>query len=415
MDFSFTAEEQEFRSQVAAFLEKEVPRVYRDKKLTFFDMSSQEGWIPVHRSMAEKLGERGWLSIHWPEEHGGQDKSPFHRLILREELSRCHSPGYDSIGAGIVAPAILLKGTDEQKKRFLPGIASGKVIWCETLSEPGHGSDLASIEVFAREEDDCFIVNGQKIWTTNGHFADWNALVARTDREVEPKHRGLTFFLLDMKSPGITVNPIINIAGQHEFNEVFFDDVRIPRENIVGDLNRGFYIVMSLLDYERTSDTAYAVADTYISDLAEYGRANDLFTPVLEHRLARLIADCEISRLLHYRVTWMQSQGMVPNHESAMSKMYGFELQQRVAEFLPGDTQRDLRVGTQFSEINSDLILLPVYLLSYRHGNKLYRFMLNGQTGKAAGDKPLSWIKIAMAVLLGVVGVLLVVAFFLAL
>ena len=238
MDFSLTPEEQTFRQEVATFLEKEVPQVYRDRKLTFFDMSSQEDWIQVHRAMAEKIGAKGWISAHWPEEYGGQGKSPFHRLILREELSRYHSPGYDSIGAGIVAPALLLKGSEEQKKQHLPGIASGKVLWCETLSEPGHGSDLASIEVFAREESDCFVVNGQKIWTTNAHLSDWNALVARTDREVEPKHRGLTFFLVDMKTPGITVNPIINIAGHHDFNEVFFDDVRIPKGNIVGGLNR---------------------------------------------------------------------------------------------------------------------------------------------------------------------------------
>jgi len=333
LDFAFSPEEEAFRKDVAAFLEKEAPRAYREKRVTFFDMSSQPGWIAVHRAMAERLGERGWLSRHWPEEYGGQDASPFYRLILREELARYHAPGYDSIGAGIVAPALLLKGSDAQKKRHLPGIASGKVMWCETLSEPGHGSDLAAIEVFARKDGGSYVVNGQKIWTTNAHFADWNALVARTDREVKPAHRGLTFFLLDMKTPGITVNPIVNMAGHHEFNEVFFDDVRIPEANIVGGLNRGFYVVMSLLDYERTADPAYAIAVTYLTDLAGYGRAHNLLTPVLAHRLAELAADCEVARLLHYRVTWMQSRGMVPNHESAMSKMYGFELQQRVAAF----------------------------------------------------------------------------------
>ncbi len=333
MDFAFSPEEEAFREEVAAFLEKETPAAYRANKVTFFDMSSQPDWIAVHRAMAEKLGGRGWLSLHWPKEYGGQDASPFHRLILREELARYHAPGYDSIGAGIVAPALLLKGSDEQKKRHLPGIAAGKVIWCETLSEPGHGSDLAAIEVFARKDGSDYVVNGQKIWTTNAHFADWNALVARTDREASPAYRGLTFFLLDMKTPGITVNPIINIAGHHEFNEVFFDDVRIPEANIVGGLNKGFYVVMSLLDYERTTDTAYAVAATYLGDLSEYGRANNLLTLILEHRLAELAADCEIARLLHYRVAWMQSRGMVPNHESAMSKMYGFELMQRVAAF----------------------------------------------------------------------------------
>ncbi len=354
MDFAFTPEEEAFRREVAEFLEREVPQEYREKRLTFFDMSAQHDWIKVHRAMAEKLGEKGWISIHWPKEYSGQDASPFYRLILREELTRYHSPGYDSIGAGIVAPALLLKGSEEQKKKHLPGIASGKVIWCETLSEPGHGSDLASIEVFAKEEPDCFVVNGQKTWTTNGHFADWNALIARTDREAKPNYRGLTFFLLDMKTPGITVNPVINMAGHHDFNEVFFDDVRIPKENVVGGLNRGFYVVMSLLDYERTTDPVYAMAGTYLEDLAEYARKNNLLTPVLENRLAQLRADCEVARLHHYRVTWMQSRGMVPNTESAMSKMVSFELLQRVAEF-------GMELLGQYSQLTEESARVPMY------------------------------------------------------
>jgi alkylation response protein AidB-like acyl-CoA dehydrogenase len=354
MDFKFTPEEEAFRKEVAAFLEKEVPKEYREKRLTFFDMSAQHDWIQVHRRMAEKLGAKGWISMHWPTEYGGKGLSPFYRLILREELARYHSPGYDSIGCGIVAPAILLKGSDEQKKRHLPGIASGKMIWCETLSEPNHGSDLAAIEVFAKEEADGFAVNGQKIWTTNGHFADWNALVARTDRAANPNYRGLTFFLLDMKTPGITVNPIINIAGHHEFNEVFFEDVKITKENVVGGINKGFYVVMSLLDYERTTDTVYAIAATYIEDLAEYARQNNRLTPVIEYKLAQLRAECEVARLLHYRVAWMQSQGLVPNYESAMSKLFSFELHQRVS-------QLGMEIAGQFSQIAEGSAHVPMF------------------------------------------------------
>lgn len=354
MDFAFSPEEEAFRAQVAAFLEKEVPREYRDKRLTFFDMSAQSDWIQVHRAMAEKLGEKGWLSMHWPEEYGGHGVSPFYRLILREELSRYHSPGYDSIGCGIVAPALLLKGSEEQKKQHLPGIASGKTIWCETLSEPNHGSDLAAIEVFAKEEADCFVVNGQKIWTTNGHFADWNALIVRTDREASPNYRGLTFFLVDMKTPGITVNPVINMAGHHEFNEVFFEDIRIPKENIVGGLNKGFYVVMSLLDYERTTDTVYAIAATYLKDLEEYARENNLLNPFMENQFARFKAECEVARLLHYRCTWIKSQGMVPNHESAMSKMFSFELHQRISDF-------GMEVAGPYSQLTEESALAPMF------------------------------------------------------
>jgi alkylation response protein AidB-like acyl-CoA dehydrogenase len=354
LDFSFRPEEKAFRQEVAAFLEEEAPPEYREKRVTFFDMSSRPDWIPQHRRMAEKLGEKGWLSLHWPERYCGRGKSPFLRLILREELSRYHSPGYDSIGCGIVAPAILLKGSDEQKQRHLPGIASGKVMWCETLSEPDHGSDLAAVETFARQEGDEFVVNGQKIWTTNAHFADWDALIARTDRAASPNYRGLTFFLIDMKTPGITVNPIINMAGHHDFNEVFFEDVRVPAANIVGGLNQGWYVVMSLLDYERTADTAYAVAGTYLGDLEEYARENGLLDPVTGNRLARLKADVEVARLLHYRVTWMQSQGVVPNYESAMSKMYSFELLQHVSAFA-------LELAGQYGLLTEDSSRAPLY------------------------------------------------------
>ena len=179
-------------------------------------------------------------------------------------------------------------------------------------------------------------------------------MVARTDRNAEKNYRGLTFFLLDMKTPGITVNPIINMAGHHEFNEVFFEDVKIPKENVVGGLNQGFYVVMSLLDYERTTDTAYAVAATYLDDLAEYARKNDRLTPILEYKIAQLRVECEVSKLLHYRVTWMQSKGLVPNYESAMSKMFSFELNQKVS-------QLGMEIAGQFSQLTEESSLAPIF------------------------------------------------------
>jgi 3-oxocholest-4-en-26-oyl-CoA dehydrogenase alpha subunit len=367
VDFGFTPELEAFRKEVSDFLDKEGPAEWHKKRVSFFDMSSQENWIQTYREMTQKIGAKGWLSLHWPKEWGGKGASPFYRLILREELTKHHSPGFDSIGAGIVAPALLLKGTDAQKRQHLPGIAQGKTIWCETLSEPGHGSDLAAIEVFAKEESDCFVVNGQKIWTTHGHFADWNALVIRTDRDVTPKYKGLTFFLLDMKTPGITVKPVINMAGHHDFNEVFFDDVRIPKENIIGGKNQGFYVVMALLDYERTSDTVYQVSATFLKDLAEYAAEHNLLDAAKKARLAELTADCEVARLLHYYATWMQSKGMVPNYEAALSKLYSFELHQRV-------TEAGMQVLGQYSQLTEDSLwaamygrVTSCYLRSYGH------------------------------------------------
>jgi len=354
VDFKFSPEEEAFRKEVATFLEKEGPQEWQKKKVSFFDMSGQENWIAIHRDMSQKLGARGWLSLHWPVEYGGKGVSPFYRLILREELAKHHCPGYHSLSVDFVAPAILLKGSSELKKRFLPGIASGKVMWCEGLSEPGHGSDLASLEAFAREEGDCFVVNGQKIWTTYAHFADWMFLLARTDRQAQPNYRGLTFFLVDMHTPGITVNPIINMAGHHDFNEVFLDDVRIPKENIVDKINRGWYVAMAVLDFERTSDLGYAIAGTLLDDIVEGAREMDILDNENKIRMAELVAECEVARLTHYHVTWMQAQGKVTSYEAAMCKLLGFESIQHVAEF-------GLKVFKQYGLLSDVSSLVPLY------------------------------------------------------
>jgi len=354
MDFAFSPEEESFRKEVAAFLEKESPQEWQKKKVSFFDMSGQENWIAIHRDMSRKLGERSWLSLHWPKEYGGQGLSPFYRVILREELAKHHCPGYHSLSVDFVAPAILLKGSEELKKRFLPGIASGEVMWCEGISEPGHGSDLASVETFAKDEGDYFVVNGQKIWTTYAHFADWMFILARTDRQVQPNYRGLTFFLVDMHTPGITVNPIINMAGHHDFNEVFLDDVRIPKENIVDSINRGWYVAMSLLDFERTSDLGYAIAGTLLSDIVEGAREMGILDSRVKMRMAELIAECEVARLVHYHVTWMLSKGKITNYEAAMCKLLGFESIQHVAEF-------GLSVFKDYGLLSDTSPLAPLY------------------------------------------------------
>jgi alkylation response protein AidB-like acyl-CoA dehydrogenase len=333
MDFSFSPEEQAFQQEVRDFLDKEAPKDWQQKKVSFFDMSGQENWIFVHREMSQKLGAKGWLSTHWPKQYGGQELNPFYRLILREELAKHHCPGYHSLSVDFVGPAILYKASEELKRRHLPGIASGKVMWCEGLSEPGHGSDLASIETFAKEDGDSYIVNGQKIWTTYAHFADWMFVLARTDRQAQPNYRGLTFFLVDMKTPGITVNPIINMAGHHDFNEVFFDEVRIPKTNIVDAVNKGWYVAMSLLDHERTSDLGYAIAGTLLDDIVEGARAMDLMNADNKKRMAELKIECEVARLTHYHVTWMIAKGQITNYEAAMCKLLGFEAIQHVAEY----------------------------------------------------------------------------------
>jgi alkylation response protein AidB-like acyl-CoA dehydrogenase len=207
-------------------------------------------------------------------------------------------------------------------------------MWCQGFSEPGSGSDLASLQTRATKDGDDFVINGQKIWTSNAHHADWIFLLARTDPDA-PKHRGISFFLLDMKSPGISIRPLINLAGQHGFNETFFDNVRVPKENLVGEENRGWYIAATTLDFERSGINRIAAATRTLNAIVDHVRA----TPALRaradvrHRLAELALEFDLGRMLAYRVAWMQSRKLVPNYEASMSKLFGSEMQQRLANF----------------------------------------------------------------------------------
>ena len=331
MDFGFRQEEEAFRSEVRKFIEKEYPSewIKRSKSLLnfFFEALSDSDEERI-RIMAQKLGAKGWLSLGWPEEYGGQN-SLLLQLILTEELIYHDCPGWDDFGVGMIAPTLIRFASEEQKRTHLPGITQGETFWCELLSEPEAGSDLASLQTRAVEKDDHFIVNGQKVWTSVAHHADWGILLARTDPNV-PKHKGLSLFLVNMKTPGITINPVIDMSSSHFFNEVFFDDIRIPKENLVGGQNQGWYVIMGLLDFERSCWPTYAVARHYLEDLLEYARQTKPLDPVMRNRLAELIAECEIARLMHYRVIWMQDKGVIPNYESAMNKVYGLELNQRV-------------------------------------------------------------------------------------
>jgi alkylation response protein AidB-like acyl-CoA dehydrogenase len=235
------------------------------------------------------------------------------------------------MGADRVGPTIMLYGTDEQKQRFLPQIVRGEAIWCQGFSEPGAGSDLASLQTRAVQDGDDFIINGQKIWTSYAHFADWMILLARTDTDA-PKHKGISYFLVDMKTPGITIRPLVDMLDRHQFNEVFFDNVRVPRSALLGELNRGWYVATATLDFERSgiqrvigSYRTYNLLLDYARDAAVAGDR-----PV-RHKLAELKIEFEVGKLLAYRVAWMQSQNLVPNYEASVSKMYGSELAQRLA------------------------------------------------------------------------------------
>jgi len=309
----------------------EVPPQWQWGRYSFDFFSHYDETGGFARAMARKLGAKGWLSLTWPEQYGGKNASPIFQLILAEELEHRRCPGVDLFGVGMIAPTLIQFASEEQKREHLPRIANGEVLWCECLSEPDAGSDLASLKTQATEDGDYFVINGQKVWTSGAHGADWCILLARTDRELA-KHRGLSFFLVDMKTPGITVRPLVNMTGDHEFNEVFFDGVQVPKRNLVGGKNEGWKVIMGLLGFERsTAVPFYVIARRHLDDILQYAQQMESPHPALRHRLSQLTVECEIARLLTYRAAWMQERSMSFDTEAAMAKLYATELNQRVA------------------------------------------------------------------------------------
>jgi alkylation response protein AidB-like acyl-CoA dehydrogenase len=246
-------------------------------------------------------------------------------------MSALRAPGFGGMGVAMVGPTLMLHGTDAQRDRFLKPIARGELSWCQGFSEPGAGSDLASLQTKAVQDGDDFVINGQKIWTSGAHRADWCILLARTDSEA-PKHKGISYFLMDMKSPGISIAPLTNMLGSAAFNQLFLDNVRIPRENLVGELHRGWYVATTTLDFERSGIQRIVFAETLLRDLIEHMHKRRCgISPAVRHRLAELSIEFDVGRLLSYRVAWMQGRGLVPNVEASIAKLYSTELQSRFA------------------------------------------------------------------------------------
>ena len=328
MDFTFTPEQEAFRSELKQFLAEQLPSDWKVE-------NDREGLGPegleFSRRFAHALGERGWLTMSWPEQYGGRGASHIEQLIYNEEMSWAGAPLGFGFGTQLVGPTLMVHGTQEQKARFLPPIARAEVLWCQGFSEPGAGSDLASLQTRAVRDGDDYVINGQKIWTSEGHLADWMILLARTDQEA-PKHRGISYFLVDLKTPGISMLPLVNLMDTHAFNQVYFDNVRVPKENLVGEENKGWYVATTTLDFERSgiNRVIWALRQYYelVDFVKESAAAKQVWamSPSLRYRLADLRIAFEIGRLLAYRVAWLQSAGQIPNYESSMAKMYGSEL-----------------------------------------------------------------------------------------
>jgi alkylation response protein AidB-like acyl-CoA dehydrogenase len=263
MDIHFTAEDQAFREEVREFLRDCVPEEIkaRGRLGKHFDKRDQVTWMRA-------LNEHGWLGVGWPKEYGGTGWSAVQKHIFDEECAVAGTPWVLPFGVHMVAPVIIKFGTAEQKARFLPRILSVEDWWCQGYSEPNAGSDLASLKTLAMRDGDHYVVNGQKTWTTTGQHADWMFCLVRTDVQAQAQ-RGISFLLIDMKSPGITVRPIITLDGEHEVNEVFLDNVRVPVENLVGRENEGWTCAKYLLTHERTSIAGIGSAKAMLGRLKQ--------------------------------------------------------------------------------------------------------------------------------------------------
>jgi alkylation response protein AidB-like acyl-CoA dehydrogenase len=336
MDFRFTEEELAFKAEVHQWLKQEIPQRWTELDPGIWE-ETEESWA-LSRQFQRKLGQKGWLAPAYPKEYGGLELSHMKRLMLAEELAYNNAPVSVEVEITVnwVAPTIILFGNESQKKEYGTRVARGEIIFCIGYSEPNAGSDLAALQTRAVKVGDEYIINGQKIWCSYAHLADYCWLAVRTDPNVS-KHKGISMFIVDMKTPGITVRPLINILNHHSFNEVFFDDVRIHKDNLVGQENKGWYQLVIALDMERSSIGTAASQQRIIEELVQYAKetrrngkpiAND---PLLRNKLAEMAVENEILRMMCYRIAWMYSKGMHPSYESSMTMVFSSELMRRIA------------------------------------------------------------------------------------
>jgi alkylation response protein AidB-like acyl-CoA dehydrogenase len=339
MDFRFSEAEKKFRAEVEEFILQEMLPGYSDKDLYWPGGYGAIGEFEVRDPAVEKLrgkmGERGWLTMAWPKEYGGGGRSFVEQAIFFERLSYYGMPGMD-VSTLISGPTILRFGSEELKKEWIPRIVRGNLKFWLAYSEPDAGSDLAAIRATATVDGDDLIVNGQKIWGSGAHVADCGWMVARTDMAAPP-YKGTSLFIVDNKSPGITIRPIVNINGFHSFNEVFFDNVRVPKKNVVGDMNMGFYYLMVALDFERLVISMGGFRRRF-EDLLNYTRNTRRNSKLLcedarvRARLSQLAIEIEIAYLLYYKTAWMMDNNLFPNIEASEIKLVTTLLSRKLAD-----------------------------------------------------------------------------------
>ncbi len=325
MRIRFTPQQQAFREDVRTFIADTLPPHIDDDP---DGMRGEMGWSPA---FSKKLSERGWVALAWPKEYGGAEMGFMEQVIFNEEVAYWRAPiGAHRRGVFYVGPILILYGTEEQKAKHLRSITGGTGFYCQGFSEPGAGSDLASLKTRAVRDGDDYLVTGQKIWTSDAHRSDYCWLAARTDPDA-PKHRGISNFILDMHAPGVTVAPLTNMADIHSFNQVFFDNVRVPAENLIGEENRGWYQTAATLDFERSSIATFAGTRRFLDDLLLVLRARPRGSRT-RFDIADLYTGVLVGQMLSYSIASMQEVGQVPNKEASAAKLLSSELRQRAGE-----------------------------------------------------------------------------------
>ncbi len=336
MDLAFTPEERQFREDIRAWVAENLPadisrKVHNALHLTRDDM---QRWAKI-------LGKKGWLGHGWPKEFGGPGWSSIQKHLFEEECALAGAPRVVPFGPVMVAPVIMAFGTPEQQKRFLPGIADGSVWWSQGYSEPGSGSDLASVKTKAERQGNKYLVNGQKTWTTLGQYGEWIFCLVRTSSEGKPQ-TGISFLLIDMKSSGVTVRPIIMLDGGHEVNEVFFDNVEVPAENLIGEENKGWTYAKHLLSHERTNIADVNRAKRELERLKRIAKAQGVYDPAVDgpsagrfrDEIAKLEVDVVALEMMVLRVLAAEKSGKNSLDIAGLLKIRGSEIQQRYAELM---------------------------------------------------------------------------------
>jgi alkylation response protein AidB-like acyl-CoA dehydrogenase len=326
MDLTLSPAEREFRDDIRGWLEANHPGPEPDGDRDLFEF---------RRAWQKRLNERGWAGLSWPTEYGGAGATLVEQAIFFEEVARAGTPPMANVlGLAMGGPTVIMHGTEDQKQRFLPPILSADEIWCQGFSEPGSGSDLASLKTRARRNGSEWVVTGQKVWTTYAHEAKWCMLVARTDPDAS-KHRGLTYFLMDMEQDGVEVRPLVQITGEAEFNELFIEEARIPDENIVGGEGQGWPVAITTLMHERAGLAFALQVQVHIllrelqEQIREAGLADD---PVIRQRFAQLYVESQVLRLNAYRGLTATMKRGAPGPEGSLGKWQWAEVNQHLME-----------------------------------------------------------------------------------